>query len=198
MIYAMGADTKDFVFYDEMKLSKVRGQVTHLKPFLDTPFPLSSKAYICPVKDDLQVIGASYDRLNASLESKEEDDKQNIENIADFMDKNTKLEIIGSKVGFRSYSSDRFMIVGNAYDEAFYKEEYKALLWTKNKEQKPAKMSCNLYFNFAHGSRGFSTSVLAARYLCALINNEPLCLEKKYIHAIHPARFLIRKLKKGL
>ncbi len=178
LIYAMGADTKDFVFYDEMKLSKVRGQVTHLKPFLDTPFPLSSKAYICPVKDDLQVIGASYDRLNASLESKEEDDKQNIENIADFMDKNTKLEIIGSKVGFRSYSSDRFMIVGNAYDEAFYKEEYKALLWTKNKEQKPAKMSCNLYFNFAHGSRGFSTSVLAARYLCALINNEPLCLEK--------------------
>ena len=144
LIYAMGADAKDFVFYDEMKLSKVRGQVTHLKPFLDTPFPLSSKAYICPVKDDLQVIGASYDRLNASLESKEEDDKQNIENIADFMDKNTKLEIIGSKVGFRSYSSDRFMIVGNAYDEAFYKEEYKALLWTKNKEQKPAKMSCNL------------------------------------------------------
>ncbi|EOH3369459.1 bifunctional tRNA (5-methylaminomethyl-2-thiouridine)(34)-methyltransferase MnmD/FAD-dependent 5-carboxymethylaminomethyl-2-thiouridine(34) oxidoreductase MnmC, partial [Campylobacter jejuni] len=198
LIYAMGADTKDFVFYDEMKLSKVRGQVTHLKPFLNTPFPLSSKAYICPVKDDLQVIGASYDRLDTSLESKEEDDKQNIENIAEFIDKNTKLEIIGSKVGFRSYSSDRFMIVGNAYDEVFYKEEYKALLWTKNKEQKLAKMSCNLYFNFAHGSRGFSTSVLAARYLCALINNEPLCLEKKYIHAIHPARFLIRKLKKGL
>lgn len=178
LIYAMGADTKDFVFYDEMKLSKVRGQVTHLKPFLNTPFPLSSKAYICPVKDDLQVIGASYDRLDTSLESKEEDDKQNIENIAEFIDKNTKLEIIGSKVGFRSYSSDRFMIVGNAYDEVFYKEEYKALLWTKNKEQKLAKMSCNLYFNFAHGSRGFSTSVLAARYLCALINNEPLCLEK--------------------
>lgn len=139
LIYAMGADAKDFVFYDEMKLSKVRGQVTHLKPFLDTPFALSSKAYICPVKDDLQVIGASYDRLNASLESKEEDDKQNIENIADFMDKNTKLEIIGSKVGFRSYSSDRFMIVGNAYDEAFYKEEYKALLWTKKRSKNQLK-----------------------------------------------------------
>lgn len=132
LIYAMGADAKDFVFYDEMKLSKVRGQVTHLKPFLDTPFPLSSKAYICPVKDDLQVIGASYDRLNASLESKEEDDKQNIENIADFMDKNTKLEIIGSKVGFRSYSSDRFMIVGNAYDEAFYKLYYGQKIRSKN------------------------------------------------------------------
>ena len=198
LIYAMGADTKDFVFYNEMKLSKVRGQVTHLKPFLNTQFPLSSKAYICPIKDDLQVIGASYDRLDVNLEPKEEDDRQNIENISEFVDENTKLEIIGSKVGFRSYSSDRFAIVGNAYDEAFYKEEYKDLLWTKNKEQKPAKISCNLYLDFAHGSRGFSTSVLAARYLCALINNEPLCLEKKYIHAIHPARFLVRKLKKGL
>lgn len=80
----------------------------------------------------------------------------------------------------------------------FIKKNIKLYYGQKNKEQKPAKMSCNLYFNFAHGSRGFSTSVLAARYLCALINNEPLCLEKKYIHAIHPARFLIRKLKKGL
>lgn len=198
LVYAMGADTKDFIFYDEMKLSKVRGQVTHLKPFLDTEFALSSKAYICPRKDNLQVIGASYDRQDTSLEAKDEDDRQNIENIAEFIDKNAKLEIIGSKVGFRSYSSDRFVIAGNAYDESFYKREYKALLWTKNKEQVKAKALHNLFFNFAHGSRGFSTSVLTARYLCALINNEPLTLQKKYIHSIHPARFLIRKLKKGL
>lgn len=132
LIYAMGADTKDFVFYDEMKLSKVRGQVTHLKPFLNTPFPLSSKAYICPVKDDLQVIGASYDRLDTSLESKEEDDKQNIENIAEFIDKNTKLEIIGSKVGFRSYSSDRFMIVGN---KCFIKKNIKLYYGQKTRSK---------------------------------------------------------------
>ncbi|MDX2322689.1 bifunctional tRNA (5-methylaminomethyl-2-thiouridine)(34)-methyltransferase MnmD/FAD-dependent 5-carboxymethylaminomethyl-2-thiouridine(34) oxidoreductase MnmC [Campylobacter hepaticus] len=198
LVYAMGADTKDFIFYEQMKLSKVRGQVTHLKPFLYTQFALSSKAYICPIKDGLQVIGASYDRLDFNVNPKSEDDKKNIENISDFISKDLHLKIMGSKVGFRSYSSDRFMIIGQAYDEMFYKQEYKALLWTKDKAQKIPKNSHNLYFNFAHGSRGFSTSVLSARYLCALINNEPLFLQKKYIHAIHPARFLIRKLKKGL
>lgn len=198
LIYAMGADTKDFLNYEAMLLSKVRGQVTHLKPFLDTEFPLSSKAYICPCVNDLQVIGASYDRLNSNPNSQSDDDEENLQNIQEFLKGDESLIIKGSKVGFRSYSSDRFSIIGAAYDEKFYKEHYKALLWTKNKEQITPKNIPNLYLNFAHGSRGFSTAILAARYLCALINDEPLGIFKDFISHIHPARFLIRKLKKGL
>lgn len=196
LIYAMGADTKDFINYEAMNLSKVRGQVTHLKPFFKTQFALSSKAYICPMDKDLQLIGATYDRLNTNVLAQNSDDEENLKNIKEFLKGNEQLEIKGSKVGFRSYSSDRFAIIGAAYDESFYKEHYKALLWTKNKEQILAKNVPNLYLNFAHGSRAFSTAVWAARYLCALINNEPL--NKTFIPYIHPARFLIRKLKKGL
>lgn len=196
LIYAMGADTKDFINYEAMNLSKVRGQVTHLKPFFKTQFALSSKAYICPMDKDLQLIGATYDRLNTNVLAQNSDDEENLKNIKEFLKGNEQLEIKGSKVGFRSYSSDRFAIIGAAYDESFYKEYYKALLWTKNKEQILAKNVPNLYLNFAHGSRAFSTAVWAARYLCALINNEPL--NKTFVPYIHPARFLIRKLKKGL
>lgn len=198
LIYAMGADTKDFINYEAMYLSKVRGQVTHLKPFLNTKFPLSSKAYICPPNDNLQVIGASYDRLNSNPKAQSKDDEENLKNIKEFLKGDEKLEIKGSKVGFRSYSSDRFAIVGAAYDEEFYKQNYKALLWTKNKKQSKAQNIPHLYINFAHGSRAFSTSILAARYLCALINDEPLGIFKDFVPCIHPARFLIRKLKKGL
>ncbi|TKX32020.1 bifunctional tRNA (5-methylaminomethyl-2-thiouridine)(34)-methyltransferase MnmD/FAD-dependent 5-carboxymethylaminomethyl-2-thiouridine(34) oxidoreductase MnmC [Campylobacter estrildidarum] len=198
LIYAMGADTKDFVSYEFMNLSKVRGQVTHLEPFCDIEFPLSSKAYICPKNEGIQVIGASYDRLNCNPNPQREDDEENIKNIKEFLKGNENLIIKGSKVGFRSYSSDRFAIIGAAYDEEFYKACYKDLLWTKNKDQKLPKNIPNLYLNFAHGSRAFSTAVLAARYLCALIKNEPLCVYKDFISCIHPARFLIRKLKKGL
>lgn len=196
LIYAMGADTKDFINYEAMNLSKVRGQVTHLKPFFKTQFALSSKAYICPMDKDLQLIGATYDRLNTNVLAQNSDDEENLKNIKEFLKGNEQLEIKGSKVGFRSYSSDRFAIIGAAYDESFYKEYYKALLWTKNKEQILAKNVPNLYLNFAHGSRAFSTAVWAARYLCALMNNEPL--NKTFVPYIHPARFLIRKLKKGL
>ncbi|EAI1434504.1 bifunctional tRNA (5-methylaminomethyl-2-thiouridine)(34)-methyltransferase MnmD/FAD-dependent 5-carboxymethylaminomethyl-2-thiouridine(34) oxidoreductase MnmC [Campylobacter coli] len=198
LIYAMGADTKDFLVYDGMLLSKVRGQVTHLKPFLDNAFALSSKAYICPSDGDLQVIGASYDRLNSNPNPQKADDEENLQNIQEFLKGDEEIIIKGSRVGFRSYSSDRFAIVGAAYDEAFYKQEYKALLWTKNKAQVLPQNIPNLYLNLAHGSRAFSTSVLAARYLCALINEEPLGVFKNFIPCIHPARFLIRKLKKGI
>ncbi|MBS4331038.1 bifunctional tRNA (5-methylaminomethyl-2-thiouridine)(34)-methyltransferase MnmD/FAD-dependent 5-carboxymethylaminomethyl-2-thiouridine(34) oxidoreductase MnmC [Campylobacter vulpis] len=198
LIYTLGADAKDFLHYDAMLLSKVRGQLTHLKPFFKTKFPLSSKAYICPAKPNLQVIGATYDRLNASYKSQTKDDEENLANIKEFLKGDEKLEIIGSRVGFRSYSSDRFCIVGAAYDEEFYKQNYKALLWHKNKAQIPPQNIPNLYLNFAHGSRAFSSSVLAARYLCALINDEPLGFYADFISHIHPARFLIRKLKKGL
>lgn len=198
LIYAMGADSKDFINYKAMNLSKVRGQVSYLKPFLNTPFALSSKAYVCPAKADLQVIGASYERLNLNPNPNKNDDEQNIQHIQEFLKGGEKLEIIGAKVGFRSYSSDRFPIIGTAYDEDFYIRNYKALLWSKNKAQIPPKNVPHLYLNVAHGSRAFSTSILAARYLCSLMSNEPLGFFKDFIPHIHPARFLIRKLKKGL
>ncbi len=198
LIYAMGADTRDFLCYKAMNLSKVRGQVSHLKPFLDTKFALSSRAYICPANDSLQVIGASYDRLNSNILPQSFDNEENLKNIKEFLKGDEKLEILGARVGFRSYSSDRFIIAGAAYDEEFYEQNYKSLHWGANKARVLPKNIPNLYLNFAHGSRAFSTSVLAARYLCALICEEPLGIFKDFIPCIHPARFLIRKLKKGL
>lgn len=198
LIYALGADAKDFLHYEAMLLSRVRGQLTHLKPFFKTEFPLSSKAYICSPKSNLQVIGATYDRLNANPKGQRKDDEENLEKIKEFLRGDEEIEIIGSRVGFRSYSSDRFCIAGAAYDEEFYKQNYKALLWHKNKPQISPQNIPNLYLSLAQGSRAFSSSVLCARYLCALINDEPLGFYADFIPHIHPARFLIRKLKKGL
>ncbi|EPV4929968.1 bifunctional tRNA (5-methylaminomethyl-2-thiouridine)(34)-methyltransferase MnmD/FAD-dependent 5-carboxymethylaminomethyl-2-thiouridine(34) oxidoreductase MnmC [Campylobacter upsaliensis] len=198
LIYALGADAKDFLHYEAMLLSRVRGQLTHLKPFFKTEFPLSSKAYICPPKSNLQVIGATYDRLNTNPKGQRKDDKENLEKIKEFLKGDEEIEILGSRVGFRSYSSDRFCIAGAAYDEEFYKQNYKALLWHKNKPQISPQNIPNLYLSLAQGSRAFSSSVLCARYLCALINDEPLGFYADFIPHIHPARFLIRKLKKGL
>ncbi|TQR33780.1 bifunctional tRNA (5-methylaminomethyl-2-thiouridine)(34)-methyltransferase MnmD/FAD-dependent 5-carboxymethylaminomethyl-2-thiouridine(34) oxidoreductase MnmC [Campylobacter sp. MIT 99-7217] len=197
LIYAMGADSKDFINFKAMNLSKVRGQLTHLKPFLNTPYPLSSKGYICPICDTMQVIGATYDRLNQDQASLKSDDEQNIKNIQEFIKDDISFEVIGSRVAFRSYSSDRFAIIGSAYDENLYLKTYKSLLWSKNKAQVPVENDLSLYFAFGFGSRGFATAILGARYLCALINDEPLGILKSFVKDIHPARFLIRELKKG-
>ncbi|MGJ0148769.1 bifunctional tRNA (5-methylaminomethyl-2-thiouridine)(34)-methyltransferase MnmD/FAD-dependent 5-carboxymethylaminomethyl-2-thiouridine(34) oxidoreductase MnmC [Campylobacter lari] len=197
LIYAQGADIKNFLEYKYMKLSSVRGQCTHLKPFLKNSHALSSKGYICPINEELnlQLIGASYDRLNQDTTLLKNDDLQNIENIKEFL-QGEKLEIMGGKVGFRSYSSDRFAIIGQAYNENFYMQNYKALLWHKNKSQVALNDFIPLYFSIAHGSRAFASAIIGARILSALIFDEPK-IEKDFLHATHPARFLIRMLKKG-
>lgn len=198
LIYAQGFEISKFLTYKFMKLSSVRGQCTHLKPFLDNKHAISSKGYICPINQrlNLQLIGASYDRLNKNANISEEDNVQNIANISEFLN-DENLKIINAKVGFRSYSSDRFCIVGQAYDEEYFLQNYKALLWHKNKKQKIPPPYIPLYFSAAHGSRGLASSVIAARLIASLICNEPNFFND-FLHSIHPARFLIRRLKKGL
>ena len=108
------------------------------------------------------------------------------------------IRIIGSKVGYRSYSGDRFPLIGRLYDEDFYKDTYKSLLWTKGKSNPHPKYVPNVYVSTAHGSRGLCTAVLGAELICDLVFDRPLCIEKSLFDELHLARFLVRKLKKGL
>jgi len=118
--------------------------------------------------------------------------------VSEFFD-TSKAIIIGSRVGYRSYSGDRFPIIGALHDEEFYKQNYKWLFWSKNKDSNPkASYEKNLFVNFAHGSRGLGTAILGANLITDLVLARPLCIERSLFFELHPARFLIRKLKKGL
>ncbi len=184
-------------FDDFMQISSVRGQVTWLKPCIKTQQILNSKGYITPCFDKIQIIGATYDRIDYETKSRKIDDERNLQNIKEYLPKNYK--IIGSKVGFRSYSGDRFPLIGQIHDANFYKQNYKSIFWTKNNKSDlmPENLD-GIYINSAHGSRGLCTAILGAKILCDLITNRPICVEKSLINELNPARFLIRKLKKGL
>ena len=197
LILALGSDSMEFFADFDIRLSFVRGQVTHIKPIIDQK-PFSAKGYVCPEADGVQVVGATYDRNLKLDEPRTSDDEKNLADISEFLD-SKKPQILGSKVGYRSYSGDRFPLIGRLYDEEFYKEKYKSLLWTKNKDQNlSAKYIPNVYVSTAHGSRGLCTAVLGAELICDLIFNRPLCIEKSLFDDLHSARFLVRKLKKGL
>ena len=275
LVLAIGSESMElFVDYD-IRLSSVRGQVTHIEPAVWTSAPFSAKGYVCPPAEGVQVIGATYDRNLFLDESRSSDDEKNLADIAEFLDgkfaKSERLNlsgmhdlncaisrdgdaenadrlegnkggvnlsksvdlpaeaaddpaqtssasnltasenlsndtiktpqnirIIGSKVGYRSYSGDRFPLIGRLYDEDFYKNAYKSLLWTKGKSNPRPKYVPNVYISTAHGSRGLCTAVLGAELICDLIFDRPLCIEKSLFDELHLARFLVRRLKKGL
>lgn len=198
LILAIGSDSMEFFANFDMQLSSVRGQVTHIKEAIKTDVPFSAKGYVCPKTDGVQVVGATYDRNLKLDKPRSSDDEKNLADISEFLN-GKEPQILGSKVGYRSYSGDRFPIIGRLYDERFYKSSYKSLLWTKNKDENlSAEYIPNVYINTAHGSRGLCTAVLGAELICDLAFNRPLCLQKSLFDALHPARFLIRKLKKGI
>lgn len=275
LVLAVGSESMELFTNYDIRLSSVRGQVTHIAPAVWTSAPFSAKGYVCPPADGVQVIGATYDRNLFLDEPRSSDDEKNLADVAEFLDgkftkserlnlsgeqdlnlttdpsgdaenlngleassndinlsKNTDLRaknagdptqaqdapnltapensssiaakvpqnvrIIGSKVGYRSYSGDRFPLIGRLYDEYFYKDSYKSLLWTKGKSNPHPKYVPNVYASTAHGSRGLCTAVLGAELICDLIFDRPLCIEKSLFDELHLARFLVRKLKKGL
>ena len=263
LVLAIGSESMDLFADYDIRLSSVRGQVTHIAPAVWTSAPFSAKGYVCPPVDGVQVIGATYDRNLFLDEPRSSDDEKNLADVAEFLGgkfaKNEQLNltigrdgdaentdrleainlsksvdlraettddsaqtqdasnltasenlsndtiktpqnvrIIGSKVGYRSYSGDRFPLIGRLYDEDFYKDAYKSLLWTKSKSNPHPKYVPNVYVSTAHGSRGLCTAVLGAELICDLVFDRPLCIEKSLFGELHLARFLVRKLKKGL
>ncbi len=263
LVLAIGSESMELFADYDIRLSSVRGQVTHIAPAVWTPAPFSAKGYVCPPAEGVQVIGATYDRNLFLDEPRSSDDEKNLVDVAEFLgdkfaenerlnltigrdgdaENTDRLEainlnksmdlraettgdllqaqdasnltapesisndtiktpqnvrIIGSKVGYRSYSGDRFPLIGRLYDEHFYKDAYKSLLWTKGKSNPHPKYVPNVYASTAHGSRGLCTAVLGAELICDLIFDRPLCIEKSLFDELHLARFLVRKLKKGL
>ena len=271
LVLAIGSESMELFADYDIRLSSVRGQVTHIAPAVWTSAPFSAKGYVCPPAEGVQVIGATYDRNLFLDEPCSSDDEKNLADVAEFLcgefakservnlsgarelnlmigsdgdaENADRLEainlnksvvlcaettddsaqtqdasnltasenlsndtiktpqnvrIIGSKVGYRSYSGDRFPLIGRLYDEDFYKDTYKSLLWTKGKSNPHPKYVPNVYVSTAHGSRGLCTAVLGAELICDLVFDRPLCIEKSLFGELHLARFLVRKLKKGL
>ena len=54
-----------------------------------------------------------------------------------------------------------------------------------------------LFISAGYGSRGLTTSPLCSELLAALINAEPLPLERSLYYKLHPARFLLKKLQQN-
>ncbi|NLK66821.1 MAG: bifunctional tRNA (5-methylaminomethyl-2-thiouridine)(34)-methyltransferase MnmD/FAD-dependent 5-carboxymethylaminomethyl-2-thiouridine(34) oxidoreductase MnmC [Campylobacteraceae bacterium] len=205
IVFAMGSYSEELfnsgleprLSLDEsMQISSVRGQVTWIKPQIKTEFSLSAKGYICPEVEGIQLIGATYDRKDYAMEPRFIDDVKNLESIEEFLG-GKKAKIVGSKVGFRSYSGDRFPLIGALHDEKWFRENYKDVFWSKNSSLYPKHLE-HVYINTAHGARGLGTAIMGAEILTDMILNRPFCVSKDILDALNPARFLVRKLKKGL
>ncbi|PIR37304.1 MAG: hypothetical protein COV35_09405 [Alphaproteobacteria bacterium CG11_big_fil_rev_8_21_14_0_20_39_49] len=199
VIIANSNDAGKFPQTDRLPLIPVRGQVTHvISDEIKTGKVLCYEGgYVIPAIDGVNYIGATYDKKNLKLNANSKDDNINLCNLNNII--NTKsCRIVGAKAALRSTSPDRRPMIGTVADRESFLRDYADLKHGKaNKNYPDGAYYKGLYVSTGFGSRGVTGCPIAGEIIAAMINNEPLPVDKKIIDAVNPARFIIRELKKG-
>ncbi|MGB2242658.1 MAG: amino acid oxidase, partial [Porticoccaceae bacterium] len=151
----------------------------------------------------VQSCGASYNKGLLSTELRKQDHAANIEmlrktdaGIAKAI-RFEKTDELDGRANFRCTTNDYLPIVGAVPNAEQFVEQYKDLRHDATSTiENFGSYHPNLYIHCGLGSRGLSYAPLTAEILAAEISAEIPPLERDLRLAMHPARFLIRDLKR--
>ncbi|CBL46615.1 Conserved hypothetical protein [gamma proteobacterium HdN1] len=205
VVIANGHSASEFQQTAHLDLRRVRGQVTKL-----AATPASSKlqhainyrGYLTPAWQGTHTIGATYHPKRADTEVCSADHEENIAHLNSalpgFLAQNESQAACGGRVAFRCGSPDYLPYVGPAPIVARYIADYQDGLGKGQLKRLYPIGTCypNLYISAAHGSRGITSSLFAAEIIAYWMLGGPPPVDTETLHALHPARFLIRNLRR--
>jgi len=190
-----------------LPLQSIRGQTTHLpaQPPLDAlRSALCHQGYIAPAANGSHCIGATFDLQNKDPRVREADHRDNLTQLAravpaweGYLARLDPSSLEG-RVGFRCASPDYLPLAGPIPDHDAFLRDYAAL---RNNARSPVS-TCGqylqgLYLSVAHGSRGLSSTPLAAELIASEICGEPPPVSRELARALAPGRFIIRDLSRN-
>ncbi|WP_299378935.1 bifunctional tRNA (5-methylaminomethyl-2-thiouridine)(34)-methyltransferase MnmD/FAD-dependent 5-carboxymethylaminomethyl-2-thiouridine(34) oxidoreductase MnmC [uncultured Kiloniella sp.] len=212
VVLANAFNVKNFAQPESLSVIMNRGQVSTCPPnkvSANLKTIVNGSGYITPAIKGQHVFGATFERLYCY------DEAENRSVIKERHDHNLSLlnEIVpeisaqidpldlGGRTSVRGTTFDRLPLVGPVYQEQQYRHDYAGL--KNGQKSKPSwprgEYYENLFCAVGFGSRGFLTAPLMANYLVKLICGfDALPISTDIRDAIHPARFLMRDIKKGL
>jgi tRNA 5-methylaminomethyl-2-thiouridine biosynthesis bifunctional protein len=203
-IIAAGTASSSLAGLDWLPLRAIRGQTTSL-PL--TPVTRTLRAvfchegYIAPARKGHHCIGATFDLTEKQLEARPQDNLKNLAKLSEavpaWADELAAMNPDGmtARVGFRCATPDYLPLVGQLPIREAFLQDFAGL--RKNARRTIAcrgQYMPGLYASTGHGSRGLTSTPLAAELLASMICHEPLPLERALCRALSPARFLIRDL----
>jgi len=211
VVLASGA-ARQFNVTSQIPLSQVAGQVDL---FENEGAPLKCVlnghgGYLAPT-DELKTqgiwCGATHHRNNAQPATTSADSAANRKTACAIAPELVLGEApLASFAGLRTFTPDRLPVVGAVPDDRQYRADYADL-----KHGKPAHHFCapkfhkGLYLAAGLGSRGTTQALLVAGMIADLISegnavgNAPFQeLPASFYRELHPARFLLRTLRRGL
>jgi tRNA 5-methylaminomethyl-2-thiouridine biosynthesis bifunctional protein len=189
-----------------LPLRRIRGQLTLVPESVASralQTVLCGEGYIAPAIDGTHSLGATHKFRDASTEVSAAEHAENLAKLAALApalhaalaaDRLDPARLAG-RAALRCSSPDYLPIIGPIVDAASFAAVYGRLAHDATLEiDTPSPWLDGLYVNAAHGSRGLVTAPLSGELLAAYLDDEPAPLPGSVIEAVHPSRFLLRRL----
>jgi tRNA 5-methylaminomethyl-2-thiouridine biosynthesis bifunctional protein len=196
-----------YAFTEHLPLRWVRGQISYV-PATPTSQPLqyaiNYDGYLNPAREGFHCVGATFHPKDRDPQERAQDHQQNLQQLrdtwptmADALQLNSLGNIQG-RVAFRCQTPDFLPVIGPLPNCTAFAQCYadigKGFL---KREFSEAPLLPGLYITTAHGSKGITSSLLAAEILAGYITGEPQPVDRDVLFAVHPARFLLREIKRS-
>lgn len=207
VVIATGSESADMESLDWLPLQAIRGQTTQLptEPRLaGLQAALCHEGYIAPAREGAHCIGATFNLQDENTSLRIEDHRDNLAKLANAVPAWSNLlqdldpSTLDGRVAYRCASPDYLPLVGAVPDRPAFLRDFAPL--RKNARQ---VLACRgqylpgLYLSTGHGSRGLSSTPLAAELLASQICRETAPMSRELCRALAPARFIIRDLSRN-
>jgi tRNA 5-methylaminomethyl-2-thiouridine biosynthesis bifunctional protein len=211
VILANAHGAASFAQTGHFPLTQNRGQITYLPVTSDTKHmqsPVTFGGYLSPALQldgqSVHVLGATYNEVEEPLLQGRSgvlpsDHQRNLDALsASFGIALPKAEGLEGRVSFRVRTPDRLPLVGPVPVAETYNRAYETVRYGNRFENFPvADLHDGLFVMAGFGSRGFQWAPLAAELLCAEIAGTPSPVSREVRELLHPARFLMRGLRRA-
>lgn len=203
LILATGKDINQFTDGSVFPQLGVLGQSSHAKASEQSSAlkcVMGHEGYLTPSYNHQHVFGATFDREFNEIAMSETSDQRNWQQLQEYLPHWCAdiPEISSGHAAVRTTTPDRYPYAGAVPDITFYAEHYAVLKHGRSAKSYPqAHYQPGLFVLGGFGSRGLTTSGLCAKLLSDAINNQLTDKDQGLLTTLHPARFLIRQLRRG-
>ncbi|HLX79592.1 MAG TPA: bifunctional tRNA (5-methylaminomethyl-2-thiouridine)(34)-methyltransferase MnmD/FAD-dependent 5-carboxymethylaminomethyl-2-thiouridine(34) oxidoreductase MnmC [Burkholderiales bacterium] len=178
VILANAADALRLSPQPDVRLRRVRGQLTLIPAIEGLTHVLLRGGMALPGIDGLSMVGASYDIDDEDPRPRADSHAGNLARLEQMLpgaSRGLDPEKLEGRVAFRAVVRDRLPMIGPIEDPR----------------------GGGLYGTFAYGSRGLLWAGLGGELLASMLENEPLPVERKLAAAVDPGRFALRAARRS-
>ncbi len=207
VVLANAAELAHFEQTKHLPLKTIRGQISICPATAESEklrTVICGAGYLAPAVNGLHTFGATYELSATHLEVSSDGHRDNLARL-DATDPRLAQALgapdpaqLSGRAGLRCVTPDYLPLVGPAPIEHRMLETFAPLRRDARADiPHPGHYWPGLFIHGGHGSRGLSHAPLCAALLADLIEGRPRPLARDLVIALHPARFLIRDLKRG-